>query len=133
MRQIWKVLIFGLLLSRVHADYIHEYTVDLYYANGVSADAKNISYRKWQIYSVQLKSKYPSLKQALKYGEAKLAYNASYLWGISDLTEVILQYRAEHPMAEIIWQALSWFGLRHTRVPGVCLRPLGHLSLVQTN
>gem|GEM_PF-4831731 len=56
-----------------------------------------------------MKAKYPSLKKALRSGEAKLAYNASYLWGFSDLTEVILQFRAEHPTAEVTWQLLSKF------------------------
>jgi hypothetical protein len=39
-----------------------------------------------------LKSKYPSLRQALKYGEAKLSYNASYLLGVADLFEAIGQW-----------------------------------------
>jgi len=58
---------------------IHEYTVDLYYANGVLASEEKIAEFDWLKISTKLKVKYPSLKQALKYGEAKLAYNASYL------------------------------------------------------
>lgn len=93
MKKIFLLLLFiGLFQSKVSADYIHEYTVDLYYANGVKADARNSAYRSWQIKSIQLKVKYPSLKQALKYGEAKLSYNASYLWGIRDLAEVVIPY-----------------------------------------
>ncbi len=82
------------LLSTLQADgarFVHEWAVDLYYANGALADDRKSSYRDWQIRTIKLKQKYPSLKKALRYGEAKLAYNASYLWGFSDLTEVILQ------------------------------------------
>lgn len=97
------------VISKLSADYIHEYTLDLYYANGVKSDARNSTYRCWQIKSIQLKAKYPSLKQALKFGKAKLSYNASYLWGIGDLAEVIIQYRNEHPAAAITWMALAKF------------------------
>jgi len=89
--------------------FVHEYTVDLYYANGVLGDARKSELQDWTDRADDLKAKYPSLRKALKFGEAKLAYNASYLRGLSDLTEVILQYRAEHPAAEITWQALSKF------------------------
>ncbi len=92
-----------------NARLVHEWTVDLYYANGVLADEQKLEKFDWKRRTKLLKQEYPSLKQALRFGEAKLAYNASYLWGISDLTEVILQYRAEHPAAEITWQALSFF------------------------
>jgi len=93
--------------SHLQARLVHEWTVDLYYANGVLADARNSERENWTYRSNDMQAKYPSLKKALKFGEAKLSYNASYLWGISDLTEVILQYRAEHPAAEITWQVLS--------------------------
>lgn len=98
-----------LAISKLSADYIHEYTIDLYYANGVKANARNSVSEDWTYRSNDLKAKYPSLNQALKYGEAKLSYNASYLWGIGDFAETIIQYRNEHPAAEITWQALTKF------------------------
>lgn len=91
------------------ARFVHEWAVDLYYANGVLADARKSELQDWTDRADDLKAKYPSLKKALRSGEAKLAYNASYLWGFSDLTEVILQFRAEHPTAEVTWQLLSKF------------------------
>ena len=84
---------FSSLLQASSARLVHEWTIDLYYANGVLASSEQSSKATWDDYSRELKSKYPSLRQALKFGEAKLSYNASYLWGMSDLTEVILQYR----------------------------------------
>ena len=35
--------------------FVHEYTVDLYYANGVLGDARNSEYRSWQIRSIKLR------------------------------------------------------------------------------
>ncbi len=84
-------IVFSSSLQANGARFVHEWAVDLYYANGALADDRKSSYRDWQIRTIKLKQKYPSLKKALRYGEAKLAYNASYLWGFSDLTEVILQ------------------------------------------
>ena len=83
MKKIFISLVFWVILftGKVSADilgYVHEYTVDLYYGNGVKADARNSSYHDWQIRTIKMKIAYPSLKQALKYGETKLAYNASY-------------------------------------------------------
>jgi len=83
MKKIFISLVFWVILftGKVSADilgYVHEYTVDLYYANGVLADSKKVSEQEWDDRTRELQIKYPSLKQALKYGEAKLAYNASY-------------------------------------------------------
>ncbi len=86
---------------------IHEYTVDLYYANGVLASSQEESKATWDDYSRELRQKYPSLKQALKHGEAKLAYNASYLYGVHDFFESFLQYADEHPGAKITWELLK--------------------------
>ena len=105
---IW-IAVFSPSLQAESARLVHEWTVDLYYANGVLADARNSEKENWTYRSNDMQAKYPSLKQALRSGEAKPAYNASYLWGFSDLTEVILQFRAEHPTAEVTWQLLSKF------------------------
>jgi len=80
---------------------IHEYTVDLYYANGVLASDEQEAKYLWMIRVKELRKTNPSLKQALKYGEAKLAYNASYLYGVHDFFESFLQYADEHPEAKI--------------------------------
>lgn len=93
MKKIFLLLLFiGLFQSKLSADYIHEYSIDLYYANGVKANARNSASEDWTYRSNDLKAKYSSLKQALKYGEAKLSYNASYLWGIGDFAEVVIPY-----------------------------------------
>jgi hypothetical protein len=60
---------------------IHEYTVDLYYANGVLAIDEEEAKYLWMKRVKGLRNANLSLKKALRYGEAKLAYNASYLWG----------------------------------------------------
>lgn len=110
MKKIFLLLLFiGLFQSKLSADYIHEYSIDLYYANGVLASEEETSELNWLLETKKLKQQYPSLKQALKYGEAKLSYNASYLWGIGDFAETIIQYRNEHPAAAITWTALSAF------------------------
>ena len=106
---LFLFIVFSSSLQADNARLVHEWTVDLYYANGVNADARNTERGNWARRTDSLKLKYPSLKQALRFGEAKLSYNASYLWGLSDLTEVIVQYRAEHPMAEVTWQGLRLF------------------------
>ena len=92
---LFLFIVFSSSLQAGNARLVHECTVDLYYANGVLADEQKLEKFDWKRRMKLLKQKYPSLKQALRFGEAKLAYNASYLWGISDLTEVILQYRAD--------------------------------------
>ncbi len=46
---------------------IHEYTIDLYYANGVKASSRKKGYENWKIYTKRFKRNSSSLKQALKY------------------------------------------------------------------
>ena len=40
---------------------IHEYTVDLYYANGVKASSRKKGYENWKIYTKRFKKNSPSL------------------------------------------------------------------------
>ncbi len=126
---LFLFIVFSSLVQAGNARLVHEWTVDLYYANGVLADARNSEKENWTYRSNDLQAKYPSLKQALRFGEAKLSYNASYLWVIGDLTEVILQYRAEHPMAEITWQVLSKFLERRFKFDvGYMIEKLGQMT-----
>ena len=88
---------------------IHEYTIDLYYANGVLAGEEEMARFDWTHRVNDMKFTYPLLKKALKYGEAKLAYNVSYLWGVHDFFESFLQYAEEHPEAKITWELFKKF------------------------
>ena len=47
--------------------FVHEYTVDLYYANGVLADEQKLEKFDWMKRAKRLKVKYPSLRKALKF------------------------------------------------------------------
>ncbi len=126
---LFLVVLFSSLLQADSARWVHEWTVDLYYANGVLADEQKLEKFDWKRRTKLLKQKHPSLNQALRFGEAKLAYNASYLWGISDLTEVILQYGAEHPAAEVTWQALSFFLKKKLKIDlGDLMERLGKIT-----
>ena len=49
--------------------FVHEYTVDLYYANGVLGDARKSELQDWTDRADDLKAKYPSLRKALKFGK----------------------------------------------------------------
>ena len=57
MKKLWIALIWVLLGSALHAHYVHEYTVDLYYANGVLASSEQSSKATCDDYSRELKSR----------------------------------------------------------------------------
>ena len=106
---LFMVVSFSASLQANNARLVHEWTIDLYYANGVLASAENESLESWVKRTDKLKSKYPSLRQALKYGEAKLSYNASYLLGVADLFEAIGQWANDQggQAGDITWGLLK--------------------------
>jgi len=97
-------LLFG--ISGAFGTTVHEYSIDLYYANGVLAkDQETLSFF-WLTKSKELKSQNPTLRQALKFGEAKLAYNESHLRGAIDFGEVFDQYLKDQASDGIGWSDL---------------------------
>ena len=74
--------------------------IDLYYANGMFGKDKKEEQKLWSDHVDTLSSSntYPDLNINPK--NAKVAYNASELWGLGDLAEVIPQ--------KVIGDTISW-------------------------
>ena len=100
MKDIIKYLLIFIATNVLLATPACSNTIDFYFANGLNGESQDIEETLWKEYTTTLKasSVYPELK--ININSTKVAYNASELWGLGDLAEVIPQ--------KITGDAISW-------------------------
>ncbi|SFV56670.1 hypothetical protein MNB_SM-4-75 [hydrothermal vent metagenome] len=89
------LLLLSLMVSSV-CGATEEREIDLYFANGMFGDSKGEEETAWRRYVKELQKYNPNIKSAIP----KVSYNASNLWGIDDVIEVVFQ--------KLLGDIISW-------------------------